>query len=47
MAKRYQLVNVKLDKAGGLTAALKLAGAARARGLGLRADSRFRPLVSA
>jgi len=35
VAKRYQLVNVKLDKAGGLTAALKLAGAVRARGLGL------------
>ena len=35
VARRYQLVNVKLDKAGGLTAALKLAEAARARGLGL------------
>lgn len=35
VAKRYQLVNVKLDKAGGLTAALSLAEAARARGLGL------------
>jgi L-alanine-DL-glutamate epimerase-like enolase superfamily enzyme len=32
---RYQVVNVKLDKAGGLTAALRLAEAARARGLGL------------
>ena len=28
-------MNVKLDKAGGLTAALELAQAARARGLGL------------
>ncbi|MDP9422988.1 MAG: dipeptide epimerase [Pseudomonadota bacterium] len=35
VAKRYQLVNVKLDKAGGLTAALRLAEAARAQGLGL------------
>ena len=31
--RRYQAVNVKLDKAGGLTAALDLARAARARGL--------------
>jgi L-Ala-D/L-Glu epimerase / N-acetyl-D-glutamate racemase len=35
VARRYQAVNVKLDKSGGLTAALELAGAARARGLGL------------
>lgn len=35
VARRYQVVNVKLDKAGGLTAALELAHAARARGLGL------------
>jgi L-alanine-DL-glutamate epimerase-like enolase superfamily enzyme len=35
IARRYQAVNVKLDKAGGLTAALELARAARARGLGL------------
>lgn len=35
IARRYQVVNVKLDKAGGLTAALELAHAARARGLGL------------
>ena len=35
VARRYQLVNVKLDKAGGLTAALSLAKAARAHGLGL------------
>ncbi|MBA2772183.1 MAG: dipeptide epimerase [Sphingomonas sp.] len=35
VAERYQLVNVKLDKAGGLTAALQLAHAARASGLGL------------
>ena len=35
VASRYQAVNVKLDKAGGLTAGLELAHAARARGLGL------------
>jgi L-Ala-D/L-Glu epimerase len=35
VALRYQVVNVKLDKTGGLTAALELAQAARARGLGL------------
>ncbi|HZF42289.1 MAG TPA: N-acetyl-D-Glu racemase DgcA [Sphingomonadaceae bacterium] len=35
VARRYQVVNVKLDKAGGLTAAMELAHAARARGLGL------------
>jgi L-alanine-DL-glutamate epimerase-like enolase superfamily enzyme len=35
VARRYQAVNVKLDKSGGLTAALALARAARARGLGL------------
>ena len=35
VAHRYQAVNLKLDKAGGLTAALELARAARARGLGL------------
>lgn len=35
IAARYSYVNVKLDKAGGLTAALELADAARARGLGL------------
>jgi L-alanine-DL-glutamate epimerase-like enolase superfamily enzyme len=35
VARRYQAVNVKLDKAGGLTAALELAQAARVRGLGL------------
>jgi L-alanine-DL-glutamate epimerase-like enolase superfamily enzyme len=33
IALRYQAVNVKLDKSGGLTAALDLARAARARGL--------------
>ncbi|MFD1612277.1 N-acetyl-D-Glu racemase DgcA [Sphingomonas tabacisoli] len=32
---RYQVVNVKLDKSGGLTAALELAHAARWAGLGL------------
>jgi L-alanine-DL-glutamate epimerase-like enolase superfamily enzyme len=35
VARRYQVVNVKLDKSGGLTAALELAAATRARGLGL------------
>lgn len=32
---RYQVVNIKLDKTGGLTAALQLAQAAQARGMGL------------
>ncbi len=35
VARRYQAVNVKLDKTGGLTAALVLAKEARNRGLGL------------
>ena len=35
VARLYQAVNVKLDKAGGLTGALQLADAARALGLGL------------
>lgn len=35
VAARYDAVNVKLDKAGGLTAALTLAKETRARGLGL------------
>jgi L-alanine-DL-glutamate epimerase-like enolase superfamily enzyme len=35
VARRYQVVNVKLDKSGGLTAALELARAARDQGLGL------------
>ena len=34
-AGRYQMINIKLDKTGGLTHALELAAAARARGLGL------------
>jgi len=34
-AGRYQLVNIKLDKAGGLTEALALAAEARAQGFGL------------
>jgi len=34
-ARRYQMINIKLDKTGGLTPALELAGAARARGLGV------------
>ena len=35
IARRYQVVNVKLDKTGGLTEALELARAARELGLGL------------
>ncbi len=35
VARRYQAVNVKLDKTGGLTAAVELARATRARGLAL------------
>jgi L-alanine-DL-glutamate epimerase-like enolase superfamily enzyme len=35
VARRYQAVNVKLDKSGGLTAGLELARAAREAGLGL------------
>lgn len=34
-AGRYDIVNIKLDKCGGLTAALALADACRARGLGV------------
>lgn len=35
LAGRYQVINVKLDKAGGLTAGLELARAARERGFGV------------
>ena len=35
VAARYQGINIKLDKTGGLTTALELAAAARARGLGV------------
>jgi L-alanine-DL-glutamate epimerase-like enolase superfamily enzyme len=35
VARRYQVVNVKLDKTGGLTAGLEAARAAKAMGLGL------------
>ena len=35
VSRRYQLINIKLDKTGGLTEALALAGEARNRGLGL------------
>jgi L-alanine-DL-glutamate epimerase-like enolase superfamily enzyme len=35
VARRYQAVNIKLDKTGGLTEALVLAQAARERGLGV------------
>lgn len=34
-SRRYQMINIKLDKTGGLTEALELAGQARARGLEL------------
>ncbi|AXQ30030.1 dipeptide epimerase [Solimonas sp. K1W22B-7] len=34
-ARRYQMINIKLDKCGGLTEGLGLARAARERGLGL------------
>jgi len=34
-ARRYQMINIKLDKTGGLTHGLELARAARAQGLGL------------
>lgn len=34
-ARRYQVINIKLDKSGGLTEALALAGLARARGIDL------------
>lgn len=36
---KYQVVNIKLDKTGGLTAALKLADAAAAAGLGVMTGS--------
>ena len=35
LESRYDIVNIKLDKTGGLTEALALAGAARAAGLGV------------
>jgi L-alanine-DL-glutamate epimerase-like enolase superfamily enzyme len=34
-ARRYQMINIKLDKSGGLTHGLEIARAARERGLGL------------
>lgn len=34
-ASRYQMINIKLDKTGGLTHALELLGAARSRGMGV------------
>jgi L-alanine-DL-glutamate epimerase-like enolase superfamily enzyme len=39
VAGRYQYINIKLDKTGGLTEALALAGAAKALGLGLMIGS--------
>ncbi|MFO1393372.1 MAG: N-acetyl-D-Glu racemase DgcA [Steroidobacteraceae bacterium] len=38
-SRRYQLVNIKLDKTGGLTHALELARATRERGMGLMVGS--------
>ncbi len=38
-ARRYQMINIKLDKTGGLTHALELARGARQRGLGLMVGS--------
>lgn len=35
IASRYQMINIKLDKSGGLTHGLELAAAARAQGLGI------------
>jgi L-alanine-DL-glutamate epimerase-like enolase superfamily enzyme len=35
VASRYQMINIKLDKAGGLTHGLALAAAARQRGMGV------------
>ena len=35
VARRYRFVNLKLDKTGGLTAAIEVAQAARAQGMGL------------
>src|SRR5690606_6727450 len=34
-ARRYQMINIKLDKSGGLTEALQLAALARAKGMDL------------
>jgi L-alanine-DL-glutamate epimerase-like enolase superfamily enzyme len=34
-SRRYQMINIKLDKTGGLTEALDLAALARANGIGL------------
>jgi len=39
LAGKYDMVNIKLDKAGGLTAALALADAARRQGLGIMVGS--------
>ncbi len=39
LARKYQVVNIKLDKTGGLTAALALVDAARGAGLGVMTGS--------
>jgi L-alanine-DL-glutamate epimerase-like enolase superfamily enzyme len=41
VASRYQMINIKLDKTGGLTAALELARAAQERGLPLMVGNMF------
>ena len=38
-AKYYQMINIKLDKSGGLTHGLEIARAAKERGLGLMVGS--------
>lgn len=40
-ARRYQMINIKLDKCGGLTEGLVLAKAARERGLGVMVGNMF------
>lgn len=40
-ARRYQMINIKLDKCGGLTEGLALARAARERGLGVMVGNMF------
>src|SRR3546814_12222534 len=39
LAEKYQVINIKLDKTGGLTGALALADAAAAAGLGVMTGS--------
>ncbi len=46
IASRFGAINIKLDKAGGLTAAMQLADAAEARGLALMVGSMAGPSLS-